>query len=476
MPCRRVLILLCLSALSQSWRFNSHSGGPLNLPDGRDGLTHEGYTTMSTGGSSVEEKSPSERKRVADDDSDEESDDDDYEMDDSIGEDFSYPPDPDDDDSDDKGDVDRLHSDTVEENEEDSDLRESVSIPMNISDEELHQQSIDCIQTVWRQILLENSPTHNLNSSVGNSSDKMNIMFKQIFTQFSDPLAMDSSHRRSRWLDQEFVLTLKGLGILANNPLMMKSKLKNTFPHISRAIKLVSTKATQSLQLLIARALSASIKSHTLVLNRKTMDNIKDRIEALGASRNIEIPKAMLIRAQLLNTLFHMASYEDIPITIVLPGDLSWILDSISVCDALIDEIKNAFSTVFFIMLSSQNVPQPSSPPPNNDMQSLNDQLLQQLGEMGINLPPGGLFGPGMPPGFTAPDGVAPHAIQVFSRSNIYVQNKCLGQVSMKNGSMIVSSMSGGPFPPTGMPPNEVMRRIMQDQQKRLQGEQCKLW
>lgn len=40
----------------------------------------------------------------------------------------------------------------------------------------------------------------------------------------------------------------------------------------------------------------------------------------------------------------------------------------------------------------------------------------------------------------------------------------------MKNGSMVVSSMSGGPLPP-GVPPNDVMRRIMQDQQKRLQGE-----
>lgn len=338
---------------------------------------------MNSGESSVEGKSVSERKRVADDDSDDESDDDDtYDFDDPVMEDYSYPPDPEDDDSDDKGNVDRLlHSDLAEDNEDDSaDRKESVSIPMNISGEELHQLSVNCIQTIWRQVLQENAPLDILNSTFSNSSDKMNRMYRQIFSQFNDPLAMESSHRRSRWLDQEFVLTLKGLGILANNPLMMKSKLKNTFPHISRAIKLVSTKATQSLQLLIARALSASIKSHTLVLNRKMMDAIKDRVEALGVSKNIEIPKALLIRANLLNTLFHMASYEDIPITIVLPGDLSWILDSISVCDALIDEIKNAFSTVFFVMLSSQNAPSSTSPPQPNDVPNLNDQLLQQLG------------------------------------------------------------------------------------------------
>ena len=44
----------------------------------------------------------------------------------------------------------------------------------------------------------------------------------------------------------------------------------------------------------------------------------------------------------------------------------------------------------------------------------------------------------------------------------------------MKNGSMVVSSMSGGPLP-QGVPPNDVMRRIMQDQQKRMQGENFRI-
>jgi hypothetical protein len=44
----------------------------------------------------------------------------------------------------------------------------------------------------------------------------------------------------------------------------------------------------------------------------------------------------------------------------------------------------------------------------------------------------------------------------------------------VKNGSMILTSMSGGPppngaFPPGMASPNEMMKRIMQDQQRRLQ-------
>jgi hypothetical protein len=43
----------------------------------------------------------------------------------------------------------------------------------------------------------------------------------------------------------------------------------------------------------------------------------------------------------------------------------------------------------------------------------------------------------------------------------------------MKNGTMVVTSLSqgGGPSQGSNSPPNDVMKRIMQDQQRRLQGD-----
>ena len=330
----------------------------------------------------------------------------------------------DDDDDDKKGRKKRKKEGKEEEEKEenldtDEDLLEGNNNLDSKSQEAIHlQESLHCIQSVWKDVLsTEMKSLLSLSSTNSSSSNNGKVMplYPQFLSQFQDPL-----QRRERWLDQEFALTLRGLTVLANNPLMISVNSKASLSKLSRAVRLspaLGARITPSMLTSLVKALAASVHATPLLLTRKTIDLIRDRVIALAKEKHVNVPKSMLIRAHLLSVLFHLAAKENLPLVVAFSGDVSWITDSISVCDALITEIKNPYSTLFFLMLttnpssssassSSISSSDTSSAALTGDAASMQEQILQQLSELGINLPPNGFFSPqNMPPGATSVPG-----------------------------------------------------------------------
>lgn len=342
----------------------------------------------------------------------------------------------------------------AEEEEADADDSASIepSTPMQAGN--ATQQWLACISSVWREVVeeadLSGGPAvgKEASSTEARKEEAKEEFRRQLLQQFNDPSGTEGSGRRSRWLDQEFVLTLKGLATLATNPMMVSAGSKAAFPHLSRAVRLAGGRATQSMQLAVARALGSSIGARTLTLTRKSMDAVRDRVLARAASLGLAVPKPMLVRASLLNILFHYAAQENLPLVLAFAGDVSWVSDSISTCDVLISAVKNAYSTVFFLLLSSHTQPSPA-PAPQPSSSDSGNELMQQLRDLGLPLPPGDFALPQL--------------------SLDQMQGSAF-QLSMKNGSVTLAPM-GSPQGGAQGAPNDVMRRIMADQQRRMQGD-----
>lgn len=354
---------------------------------------------------------------------------------------------------------------------------------------------INNIKDIWKHHVTPSPSPHYLKQLTNvtaisnirpNGTDK-HTLYKQILSQFVNPLNIaGGSSSKTLWLDQEFVLNIKGLAKLAQHPELLKTQTRTggIFPKGStRGVKLSLGRSSSSIQSIIAEALSHSLGATAVHLTRKILDSIRQ--EAVLK----KVPKKMLSRSNIISALFEYIEEVDEPFLIVLSDELSWLSNSQKTSDAIIDALKSDSSKTFFLILEpTDDVLEYSSAIKPVTMESTDQNARSTPSSMdgdfdgklnnnmmnGFNFPPG-FFPPGFFPPGIMPPGAMPPGYPVQGRSF---------QVSVKNGSATVQGMDpmslpnggkGGKFISGALPiPPEVMKKILNEQRQKMNQHQSK--
>ncbi len=347
---------------------------------------------------------------------------------------------------------------------------------------------IDDIKQVWKKSM--EFPIDITNFDLNTNSNKMKKMkasgfdklelYNHLLTQFIDPLTTSSN--RFLWLDQDFLLNLKGMAMLATYPSLVKSHENVLDNHINRAVRLTSTGGgTRLIQLIISKALCRSIGAGCITLSKKKLQMIKKQCLAKA------IPKQMLRTENIVSALLDLIEELDTPFVVILNDKLTWLTQSKGACDVITDEIKSNASRIFFVAIdppdlieegySSTDILKSLRSDQRNPFSSDNENNSNQGDDskQPVEQPPSGpfTFPPGVPNGFPnafMPPGFFPPPM---GPGNSF-------QVTLRNGTASIAGPDGQtmPFPfPPGMPrsgkfnsniPPEVFHKLIMEQRKKM--------
>ena len=114
-------------------------------------------------------------------------------------------------------------------------------------------------------------------------------------------------------------------------------------------MKIESPSCSQSMVLSVVKALSRSLDSTMITLNRKEIEKIR------RAATVKNIPKSLLSTANLISSLFDEIEEEKVPIIISLNDDINWIINSQATSETFFEEMRSTTSKIFFVFLQPEN-------------------------------------------------------------------------------------------------------------------------
>jgi hypothetical protein len=258
---------------------------------------------------------------------------------------------------DDDGDDDDQEEEEEESKEDDSSsispTDDSDSSGSSNSDDTTNSQVVAEIKQIWKRFFAAAPTSDQIYNTINeptalrpNGTDQYSL-YRQILSQFIDPTI---TQKRALWMDQEFALNLKGIGVLAQHP----NIIPNGMSRIIRGVRLVSsTGGTSIVQHTIAKALAHSLAANTVFLTRKTVDSVHQQAVAK------KLPKNMLNRANLISILFDLMEDMKEPSIVTLNDDINWIIRSEANSDAILEEMKSSKSKVLFLLLENEEALEP---------------------------------------------------------------------------------------------------------------------
>ena len=390
---------------------------------------------------------------------------------------------------------------------EDESKEETGANPADPEQEERNREDLALIKSVWREFLqlppsedvLRDLLKHSGTVLKINGTDKESF-YQQLLVQFLDPLqhiagsssssSSASMGKRALWLDEEFVLKLKGLallslhphathtfsGLLSSNlsrgvrlhspqppaaaPGPSHSQQQSPSPPIAPSAAVAGTDGLAQIQSLLAKALAHSIRAQLVVVNQKVVEKVQELALAKGV-RNTRL----LSKATLLSALMDLSDEKDgaggggpgRPLVIVFNDQLTWLLHNRAASSTVLEEFRNDKSRIFFLLLqpseelrvgqvppSLQPSPAISAAPSGSARESGDGEDLPDLSALynsfsAAQQGPGAGRPPFPPPGMAMPFFPAPSAGGKGTMAY---------HVVVENGSI-----TAFPVPPPGIPP-----------------------
>jgi hypothetical protein len=226
-------------------------------------------------------------------------------------------------------------------------------------------------------------------------------MYYHLLTQLSNPLNVHT--KRVMWLDPEFALNLKGMAVMAVQPdkcvvsvnsnsnsgdkesseeneeskrggdthtvtykpsssSSSSSLVLQTGP---KAIRLSAPTGTHYIQVALARSLAHSVNASVITLDSSTLESMRAKATALGVSTaNVNAKKSPLSARNVFAQLFAAAREGGdgngcSPVVVLLQGRPKWLFESGSrgeeVLQLMMEEMKTRDSRVFFVMTQPNN-------------------------------------------------------------------------------------------------------------------------
>jgi hypothetical protein len=173
-------------------------------------------------------------------------------------------------------------------------------------------------------------------SSPSSLSPDKHSLYKQVLSQFVSPL---SSQNKAQWLDQDLILHLKGIAVLAQNPQLVPTPMASASSVLSRIIRgvklITNSQGSGVLQQTISRALATSLNSYTVSLTRDTMDAVR------RASLDKGVPNKLVSKSSLLSALFDLIEEQGVPVMVILEDDLHWLLGNQDCSNVMLEELKS---------------------------------------------------------------------------------------------------------------------------------------
>ena len=121
--------------------------------------------------------------------------------------------------------------------------------------------------------------------------------------------------------------------------------LKYLIIRVGRAIRITSPSCSQNTALSVVNALSRSLNSTLITLNRKEVEKMR------RAAAFKEIPKSLLTTANLISSLFDEIEEEKEPIVVALTDDIHWLLHSEACGEIFLEELRSFSSRIFFVFV-----------------------------------------------------------------------------------------------------------------------------
>ena len=147
-----------------------------------------------------------------------------------------------------------------------------------------------------------------------NGTDKVSFQ-RQLLAQFCSPLSR--SDQRALWLDPEFALYLRGQAVIAQHSISDLKKMD-----LARGLRLISSTSSSLIIKSLVRALSQSLQSRLVFLNRRTVDNVRR-----AANQRYALPSSTLTAESLIKELFQLLhSSPEEPCVVCLHDEMDWYL------------------------------------------------------------------------------------------------------------------------------------------------------
>ena len=179
-----------------------------------------------------------------------------------------------------------------------------------------------------------------------NGTDKSSFQ-RQLLAQFCSPLSR--SDQRALWLDPEFALYLRGQAVIAQHSTSDLKKMD-----LARGLRLISSTSSSLIIKSLVRALSQSLQSRLVFLNRRTVDNVRR-----AANQRYALPSTTLTAESIIKELFQLLhSSPEEPCVVCLHDEMEWYLRVPGVSAVLHRELALPKSRLFFI----QAEPEPPLP------------------------------------------------------------------------------------------------------------------
>jgi len=311
-----------------------------------------------------------------------------------------------------------------------------------------------CLRRIWRQKLVSYSPpSANISQATNASSTSISeaALLEQLLQQLRHPAQWQGGRL---WLAQDLALSLRGLAVLAQHPQLLQPQAQHSqqlFP--CRAVRLVSSPsspASQTLLRALSTALAASLLCPTVELSQRVVEAV--RAQALQLPR---LAAQTVSPAQVVRALFQLARAEQLRLLVLLPDSLRWLLHCQAASEALLQELQDPASRLFFVAVE-----------PEESLRGGQDKE-PSVAVAGTESPPQAF--PSLD-GFLSPPTSPPPGLVMMPGGGPLVRMGGFQVVMSSNGSTSVTPLPAHMLPP--LPPPEVMRRIMMEQQRHMMNNQ----
>lgn len=215
------------------------------------------------------------------------------------------------------------------------------------------------VKEIWRRLYLNAQ-----NAPYLSSSSVIESFQSDIFEQFQEAIdghsnkdmngpGKDNTGKgcmgKNKWLDRNVALSIRGVANLVLNPDLFPPHIGTSSYRFPRGIKLNCVSSTQDMQAAIVRALSNSVGSAFMSIDRFVFDRVRKEAISRGVSRK------ELTRVKLLSSFLEVEDEFSQSLIMYLPDNASFLLSSQNCCDLLLQRIKNRKDRTFFVLSSSTN-------------------------------------------------------------------------------------------------------------------------
>jgi hypothetical protein len=332
-------------------------------------------------------------------------------------------------------------------------------------DESVIDERIEKIKFFWKEKIYGHNHTailealDNINQpffTLQRITNDSSLMYKQMLQQFLNPLT--TFKNQIKWFDKGFAVHLKGLAVLSTSKHLIREDSLKLLPQAAHGVHLLgSSKLTRMMKYSMVEALAASIGAKLVIVNQDTIESLRQT----ALKDPMIVPKEILTDETMMSALIDLADEDDVPYVVAFDDDLTWITENADVAKLIASDMTSEESRVFYLMLDPSEVVNDgrsirsfinASP---NTQSSPDSQEASMPASFMDSMPPAPMLPwdripnqPGFPP-------AVGRSFQVIMH---------------KNGSTSMVALPPSAFPNhMPRPPDSVLQRIIQEQQKKLQ-------